>query len=83
VNSSVSYGLDGPGCRIPVGARDIFSSAERPNRLWGPPCLESIQGIERPEHEVNDSLNVTKFQMLAVEGFFRFANTTDVSDTKI
>jgi hypothetical protein len=33
---ATGYGLD--GVRVPVGSR-IFSSPQRPDRLWGPPNL--------------------------------------------
>jgi hypothetical protein len=37
---ATGYGLDdlGVGVRVPVGSR-IFSSPQRPDRLWGPPSL--------------------------------------------
>jgi hypothetical protein len=43
VGIATGYGLDGRsvGVRVPVGAR-YFSSARRPDRLWGPPSLLSI-----------------------------------------
>jgi hypothetical protein len=52
---ATSYGLDDRGVevRVPVGSR-IFSSANRPVRLWGPPNLLSngyrgfSPGIKRP-----------------------------------
>jgi hypothetical protein len=42
VGIATSYGLDdrGVGVRVPVGSR-IFSSPNRPDRLWGPPNLPS------------------------------------------
>jgi hypothetical protein len=42
VGIAPSYGLDdrGIGVRVPVGSR-MFSSARRPDRLWGPPNLLS------------------------------------------
>jgi hypothetical protein len=42
VGIATSYGLDdqGVGVRVPVGSR-IFSSPNRPDRLWGPPNLLS------------------------------------------
>jgi hypothetical protein len=43
VGIATSYGLDdrGVGVRVPVGSR-IFSSARRPDRLWGPPNLRGL-----------------------------------------
>jgi hypothetical protein len=42
VGIATGYGLDdrGVGVRVPVGSR-IFSSSNRPERLWGPPNLLS------------------------------------------
>jgi hypothetical protein len=50
------------GVRVPVGSR-IFSSSDRPDRLWGPPNLLPIQcvpralspGVKRPGREVDHS----------------------------
>jgi hypothetical protein len=42
VGMAIGYGLDdrGIGVRVPIGSR-IFSSPQRPDRLWGPPSLLS------------------------------------------
>jgi hypothetical protein len=42
VGIATNYGLDdrGVGVRVPVGS-SIFSSPDRPDRLWGPPNLLS------------------------------------------
>jgi hypothetical protein len=42
VGIATSYGLDdqGVGVRVPIGSR-MFSSTNRPDRLWGPPNLLS------------------------------------------
>jgi hypothetical protein len=42
VGIATSYGLDdrGVGVRVPVVSR-IFSSPDRPDRIWGPPNLLS------------------------------------------
>jgi hypothetical protein len=48
VGIATGYGPDnlGVGVRVPVGSR-IFSSPRRPDRLWGPPNLQSTgyQGL--------------------------------------
>jgi hypothetical protein len=43
VGTATGHGLDSRAVtfRLPVEAR-FFSSARRPNRLWGPPSLLSI-----------------------------------------
>jgi hypothetical protein len=44
VGAATSYGLydRGVGFRVPVGSR-IFSSPQRPDRLWDPPNLLSSE----------------------------------------
>jgi hypothetical protein len=39
VGIATAYGLDGlVGVQVPIESR-IFSSSQRPHRLWGPPSL--------------------------------------------
>jgi hypothetical protein len=58
VGIATGYVLDDLGVRVrvPVGSR-IFSSPNRPDRLWGPPNLLSngYRGVTRPGREANHS----------------------------
>jgi len=58
VGIATGYGMDGPGDRIPVGAK-IFRNC--PDRPWGPPSLlyngyhVSPEGKERPGRDADPS----------------------------
>jgi hypothetical protein len=56
VDTATSYGLDdrGVGVQVPVGVR-IFTSPDRPHRLWGPPNLLSNGYRGRLGHEADHS----------------------------
>jgi hypothetical protein len=54
IGIATSYGLDDWGrVQVPVGSR-IFSSPDRPDRLWGPP-IRWVPGVKRPGREVDHS----------------------------
>jgi hypothetical protein len=60
--SHSGYGMDdrGVGVRVPVGSR-IFSSPQRPDRLWGPPTIlsngyrDSFSRVKRQVREADHS----------------------------
>jgi hypothetical protein len=66
---ATGYGPDDRevGVRVPVGSR-IFSSPDRPDRLWGPPNLVSNgyrrlfpRGGKRPGREADPSLTSSEY----------------------